>query len=472
MMQVTLSRALVAVVSALTAGSVLAQPSDRVLDESRTAARSLSTAFNFAAEKVGPSVVFIQRRDLITPVRRDIFGRVIQRGEATFRDSGLGSGVIVSEDGYILTNNHVIADAEQVEVQLQDGRSYIAEIIGADPSTDVAVLRVDAEDLLPATFGESDDLKIGDWVLAVGSPFGLSNTVTAGIVSAMGREGVLRTQRNAQGNNRVLYEEFIQTDAAINPGNSGGPMVNLDGEVVGINTAIFSKGGGGSIGLSFAIPSSIAERVLDSIVESGTVERGWLGVTMEDLTAEDRVMFGDTEGVYISTVMPESPASKAGLEVGDIIVSFDGRDTYSVNRLRNSIALTGINSPAELTYIREGERFETVAQLTEYQTYERDMLGVVSLPTGLSVLQLRPEINSYLEIPSEVSGVWVYGVEPGSQAQRAGLKQGDRISRVSGKPIEDTGDLSRELRGLSRDGVRLDIIRGNRTGRTTLYPSL
>jgi serine protease Do len=448
-----------------------AQPESSELHESQSHARSLSRAFNHAAETVGPSVVFIQRKDLITPVRRDIFGRVISRGKATYQDSGLGSGVIVSDDGYILTNNHVIAGAEQLEVQLRDGRNYIAEIIGTDPATDVAVLQIDAEELNAAKFGESDDLQVGDWVLAVGSPFGLSNTVTAGIVSAMGRQGVLNRQQGSP-QQRVLYEEFIQTDAAINPGNSGGPMVNLSGDVVGINTAIYSKSGGGSIGLSFAIPSSIAERAFRSIVESGSVERGWLGVTMEDLTTEDRVMFGDSEGVYISAVLPGSPAARAGIKEGDIIVSFDGRQTFSVNRLRNSIALTGIDRPAELEYLRGSEVRETTAQLMEYATYERDMLGVVAMDAGLSVIELKPEINAYLDIASDAEGIWVYSVEPGSPAQRAGIQPRDLISKANSNPIDEAEQLERAFETPERNrGVKLDIVRGNRLGRTTVYPS-
>ncbi|MFI4871169.1 MAG: Do family serine endopeptidase [Phycisphaerales bacterium JB061] len=449
----------------------LAQPEDSRLHESQSQARSLSLAFNHASETVGPSVVFIQRKDLITPVRRDIFGRVISRGKATYQDSGLGSGVIVSDDGYILTNNHVIAGAEQLEVQLRDGRSYFAEIIGTDPATDVAVLQIDAEDLDAADFGESDDLQVGDWVLAVGSPFGLSNTVTAGIVSAMGRQGVLNRPQNTPEQQRVLYEEFIQTDAAINPGNSGGPMVNLDGEVVGINTAIYSKSGGGSIGLSFAIPSSIAERVFRSIVESGSVERGWLGVTMEDLTVEDRALFGDSEGVFISAVLPGSPAERAGLQEGDIIVSFDGRQTYSVNRLRNSIALTGIDRPAELEYLRGDELLKTTAKLMEYATYERDMLGVEPITGGLAVIELRPEINDYLDIATDTEGILVYSVEPGSPAQRAGIRARDLISKANSKVVEEAEELEQQLNTPERNGgVRLDIIRGNRLGRTTVYP--
>jgi len=456
--------------SVLLAMPALAQPENPELGESLSQARSLSRAFNHAAEAVGPSVVFIQRRDLITPVRRDIFGRVVSRGKATFRDSGLGSGVIVSDDGYILTNNHVIADAEQLEVQLRDGRKFFAEIIGTDPATDVAVLQIDADDLVAARFGESDDLQVGDWVLAVGSPFGLSNTVTAGIVSAIGRQGVLNRQQGSP-QQRVLYEEFIQTDAAINPGNSGGPMVDLSGDVVGINTAIFSKSGGGSIGLSFAIPSSIAERVFRSIAETGSAERGWLGVSMESLTPEDREIFGDPEGVYISSVMPGSPAAKAGIKEGDIIVSFDGRQTFSVNRLRNSIALTGVDRPAELEYLRGGELHETTAHLMEYATYERDMLGVVSMPTGLSVIQLNPKINAYLNIENSASGLLVYSVEPGSPAQRAGIQARDIIAKASGKAVEEADELEQALRNPTRnDGVRLDIIRGNRLGRTTVYP--
>ncbi len=457
------------------ASGALGQPSstDHELEQSRSQAHSLSRAFNAAAKEIEPSVVFIQRRNLITPVRRDIFGRIIARGEATFQDSGLGSGVIVSEDGYVITNNHVIANAEQLEVRLNDGRSYLADVVGSDPATDVAVLKIDAEELVAASFGDSDGLEVGDWVLAVGSPFGLSNTVTAGIVSALGRQGVLeQTQRMNPRQPRVLYEEFIQTDAAINPGNSGGPMVDLDGRVVGINTAIYSKSGGGSIGLSFAIPSAIVERVMRSIVESGGVVRGWLGVTMTDLTPEDRAMFGDSEGVLISDVLPGSPADKAGLEEGDIIYAFDGREIDSSNRLRNSIAISGTDRPAELSYIRDGKAHTTKVRLTEFATYEREMLGVVELPqTGMSVIELRPEVNGYLGFDQEAEGVLIYEVHPDSPARRAGLIAQDRLLRVGGREIEHSEELASIFaKSNSRNGVTVEVARGNRQGRTTLYP--
>lgn len=472
-----LFRQIAALTLALTflAAPALGQPTDHDLEQSRSHANSLSRAFNAAAEEIEPSVVFIQRRNLITPVRRDIFGRIIARGEATFQDSGLGSGVIVSEDGYVITNNHVIANAEQLEVQLLDGRSYLANIVGSDPATDVAVLKIDAEELVAASFGDSDGLEVGDWVLAVGSPFGLSNTVTAGIVSAMGRQGVLgQTQHRASPNRpRVLYEEFIQTDAAINPGNSGGPLVDLDGKVVGINTAIFSKSGGGSIGLSFAIPSAIVERVMRSIVESGGVVRGWLGVTMTDLTPEDRAMFGDSEGVFISDVLPGSPAAEAGLAEGDIIYAFDGREIDSVNRLRNSIAISGTERPAELSYIRDGKAHTTRVKLTEFDTYKREMLGVVDLPqTGMSVIELRPDVNRFLEIDPSMTGVVIYEVHPDSPARRAGLMAQDRLLRVGGRKVEHAKDLGSVFaKSDAHSGVPIEVARGNRQGRTTIYPA-
>lgn len=455
----------------LVPGVSLGQEPDAALAESRAHAVSLSRAFNAAATAIEPSVVFIQRRNLITPVRRDIFGRVIERGEATFQDSGLGSGVVVSADGYVITNNHVIANAEQLEVRLTDGRSYLAEVVGADPSTDVAVLKIDAEGLVAARFGDSDDLRVGDWVLAVGSPFGLSNTVTAGIVSALGRSGVLgQTQPGSR--QRVLYEEFIQTDAAINPGNSGGPMVDLEGRVVGINTAIYSRSGGGSIGLSFAIPSAIVERVMRSIVETGGVVRGWMGVEMANLTPEDRAMFGDAEGVLITQVMPGSPAARAGLREGDIVVSFDGREIDSENRLRNSIAVFGTERPAEIVYVREGEPVKASVRLTEFATYEREMLGVVELPmAGMSVIELNADVNRYLGFEESARGVWVYGVEPGSAAQRAGLMARDRLLRVGGREVREASEVGAALSKASeRTGVLVEVQRGSRQGRTTIYP--
>jgi len=272
---------------------------------------------------------------------------------------------------------------------------------------------------------------------------------------------------------RVLYEEFIQTDAAINPGNSGGPMVDLDGEVVGINTAIYSKSGGGSIGLSFAIPSAIVERVMRSIVESGSVVRGWLGVTMTDLTPEDRAMFGDSEGVFISDVLPGSPAAEAGLKDGDIIYAFDGREIDSVNRLKNSIAISGIDHPAELSYIRDGKAHTTKVKLTEFATYEREMLGVVELPqAGMSVIELGPKVNKYLGMDASAAGLLIYGVEADSPARQAGLMAGDRLLRIGGREIDKAKDVGAVFARVEpRSGVVVEVARGSRQGRTTIYPA-
>ncbi|HED53801.1 MAG TPA: Do family serine endopeptidase [Phycisphaerales bacterium] len=465
-------RTLAIVVSAglISISSATAQQTDPKLEQSFEQAESLSHAFNHVAETLEPSVVFIQRRDLITPVRRDFFGRIIERGEPTYRDSGLGSGVIISSDGYILTNNHVITEAEQVEVHLQDGRIYEATVIGADPETDIAVLKVDANDLVAAKIGDSDALKVGDWVLAMGSPYGLSNTVTAGIVSAIGRQGVLNNPSRQSRSQGVKYEEFIQTDAAINPGNSGGPLVNLRGEVVGINTAIFSRSGG-SIGLGFAIPTAIAERVMDSLIDSGGVVRGWLGITMINPSIDDD-LFGDVKGVLVTGVLPGSPAEKAGLKEGDLITHFDGRETDSVNRLRNSIALTGADHEARLVYLRDGIERSTKVRLTQYKDYEQQLLGVDDIESvGLALVDLRADVNRYLRQQENTRGVFVYDVEPGSPAARARIKPKDIITRIGNQSIRTTEQLRRALSRVRRgEGIELGITRGYQRGRTTIYP--
>ncbi|MEM9166410.1 MAG: trypsin-like peptidase domain-containing protein [Planctomycetota bacterium] len=455
------------------------QPDAASEAEAMSFAKSLSRAFNTVASDVSPSVVFIQRRDTrIVGQRRDFFGRIVRPGREQLFDSGNGSGVIVSGDGLILTNNHVIEDAEALEVQLIDGRAYDAEILGADPATDIAVLRIDAEGLEPAQLGDSDELKVGDWVLALGSPFGLSNTVTAGIVSAKGRDNVLRAARRTGQSGGVQYEEFIQTDAAINPGNSGGPLVNLEGEVVGINTAIFSRSGG-NIGLSFAVPTAIAERVMRTIVEDGRVARGWLGVTLEDLTADDEGFMGIGRGALVTSVVPGSPAEQAGFEEGDVILTADGREAENSRRLINTIALSGPGRDVEFLVLRGEDEQRRTATLADREAFERRReaerrreLGIEDVPElGLAALPLDEDTRRALDRDFGDQGLLVVEIEPRGRAQ--GLRAGDVILRADGRDVEEPDDLDRAIRQLRRgDSVELFVIRGSRRGTIVLQPSL
>jgi len=314
----------------------------------------LSHAFENVASTIEPSVVRIQASMMpraVTMRGSDPFFRFpfqapqmpeLPRGFG----QGMGTGVVVSEDGYILTNNHVISMADRVTVTLSDDTELEAEVVGTDPRTDLAVLKVDARGLTAARLGSSEELKVGQWVAAMGNPFGLSSTMTSGIISAVGRSRV----------GLADYENFIQTDAAINPGNSGGPLVNLAGEVIGINTAIFSRSGG-YMGIGFAIPVDMARDVLESLIEDGRVERGYLGVMISDLDEElaAEYDFEGTNGALVREASEDGPAGSAGLEAGDIIVRFDGHEVEDVDGLRFQVAKTRPGSTVEVELFRDGE---------------------------------------------------------------------------------------------------------------------
>ena len=326
----------------------------------------LSRSFQHVAQALRPSVVSIRsvrkvraanparpneaRPEIPEELRRffddDTFERFLEprAPEGSFQRQGMGTGIIVSEDGYILTNNHVVRDADEVEVILSTNRKLKAKIVGTDKATDVAVLKVEASGLAAARLGSSENMKVGQWVLAIGSPFGLDQTVTAGIVSAKGRANVGITD----------YEDFIQTDAAINPGNSGGPLVNLQGEVIGLNTAIASRSGG-STGVGFAIPSDMVRRIMESILDKGRVDRGWLGVGIQDLNEELAKSFGltSTRGALVGGVLPDGPAAQAGLKSGDVILKVGGKEIRDANHLRHLIAGIAPSKKVKLEVFRE-----------------------------------------------------------------------------------------------------------------------
>jgi serine protease Do len=336
---------------------------------------------------------------------------------------GQGSGFIVSNDGYIVTNNHVVGDADRVTVTLQDGREFTAKTVGTDPHSDIAVIKIDGDHLPDLKMGDSDKLDVGEWVLAVGNPFGLSHTITAGIVSAKGRSSVGITD----------YEDFIQTDAAINPGNSGGPLVDLDGDVVGMNTAIFSQSGG-YMGIGFAIPANMVRSISDQIIEHGSVTRGYLGVTIQDLTPELAKSFGihDEKGILVAQVVDDTPASKAGLKQGDLIVALNGGPTGKMGEFRNRIALTAPGTKDTLTILRDGKREDvdvTIGTLPQNAGSEKTTPATTQ-QIGLTVQNLTPDLAARLNYEGE-TGVVVSQVEHGSVAELAGIRAGSLIQEVN-----------------------------------------
>ncbi|HEY8369522.1 MAG TPA: DegQ family serine endoprotease [Thermodesulfobacteriota bacterium] len=345
---------------------------------------------------------------------------------------GLGSGFIVSEDGYILTNNHVVEDAEEVKVRLRDEREFTARIVGRDPKTDLALIKIDVPDTkLPAvTFGDSDQLEVGEWVLAVGNPFGLDHSVTAGIISAKGR--VIGAGP---------YDEFLQTDASINPGNSGGPLVNMRGEVVGISTAIVAQGQG----VGFAIPINVAKSLLPQLRDKGSVSRGWLGIVIQRLTPELARGFNVPEdrGALVSDVMKGSPAEKGGLKRGDVVVAFNGEPIKEVTDLTRRVAAAPIGSEAKVTVIRDGQRIELPITLGEMPSETRQA-SVEEEPSsrllGMALQELTPELARQLELDEE-SGVVVTDVDQDSPAARAGIQEGDVIQEVNRRRVATVQDV-------------------------------
>lgn len=356
-----------------------------------------------------------------------------------FDEKSLGSGFIITRDGYVLTNNHVIRDADEIVVRLSDRREFVAEVVGVDKRSDVALLKIDAEGLPVVKIGSSSDLEVGSWVLAIGSPFGFDHTVTAGIVSAKGRS--LPNEN---------YVPFIQTDVAINPGNSGGPLFNLDGEVVGVNSQIFSRTGG-FMGLSFAIPIDMAMNVVDQLRTKGRVTRGWLGILIQDVTRELAESFNMSKpiGALVARVLPGSPAEKAGIEVGDVIVEYNGRQVESSAALPPMVGNTKVGTPVDVRVIREGEHMQLEVTISELPEDEELKLsgggsGQDGLVERLSIVasELTPEQKEKLE---GKTGVYVESVE-GGPAARAGLRKGDILMRFNNVEIKDVDHL-RELVG-------------------------
>ena len=430
------------------------------------AARDLSVAFQVVAEEVRPSVVRIStRRERSAAAGSsfpqspfgDLFDRFFDapRGPRPFFQEGLGSGFVISDEGYVVTNHHVIDGADEIRVHTHDERELEAELVGSDPRTDLAVLRIEGSDLGPVRFGASESLQVGEWVVAVGNPFGLTSTITAGIVSATGRSNLRLTD----------YEDFIQTDAAINPGNSGGPLVNLDGEVVGINTAIFSRSGG-YMGIGFAIPADLARPVIDSLIEDGRVVRGWLGAWIQDLD-EDLARsfdFDSKNGVLIGDVDPDGPSAAAGVESGDIVVSYAGRPVENADELRFAVAGTPPGSEVELEIWRDGRRRTIEVEIGELPEAEPAAAPASSRgleSSGMAVQTLTPELAARRGLERDARGALVTDVVPGGPAARAGVRPGDVVVAVGSRDVESAAELRDALaRSDLQDGVRLTLLSG------------
>ncbi len=420
-------------------------------------AEGLSNAFRNVAEAIRPSVVRISTRQTssrgdMPRAYREFFGMPNTPDTST----GMGSGVIVRPDGYILTNNHVIEGADELNVELSDGQTVRGEVVGTDPQTDLAVIKIDLPGLQAAPIGSSDDLRVGDWVLAIGSPFGLDQTVTSGIISGMHR----RQRIIADGNG---LEDFLQTDAAINPGNSGGPLVNLRGELIGINTAILSRSGA-SAGIGFAIPVSLAEPVLDSIIETGEVRRGFLGAQVVDVTpaASKAYDLKVDKGALVAGVLEGKPASIAGLQPGDVVTKIDGRPCRGGTHLVNDVAVRRPGTSINLEVNRMGEVLDLKVDLQE-RTDAAMALFKSGEIFGAKLVPVTPESARRYGYRGLNRGLIVTEIEQGSVADDADLQIGDVIEGAAGVEVVSAEQLSEIISQASQAGqaVRIIVRRGN-----------
>lgn len=425
------------------------------------------TSFADVAEQVSPAVVnvstvrFVKNRfanpnQFQDPQMREFFehffGPQVFREAPPQKTTSLGSGVIVDQAGYILTNNHVVEKASEIIVKLKSGEEYKATVVGTDPTTDLAVLKLeDRNQPWPSVdMGDSDAARVGDWVIAMGSPFGLEQTVTSGIISAKGRT-------IGQG----PYDDFIQTDASINPGNSGGPLVDMNGKVIGINTAIFSRTGG-SLGIGFAIPINLAQRVYDDIVKTGQAHRGWLGVFIQALTPElaQHFKMKKAMGVLITSVVSGGPADRGGIKPGDVIIQFDGKTVETPNELQRLVGLTEVREKITLQVIRNGARKKIKVQIGDQATAERRQTQSAAQPVrpqtrkdtiallGIACDDLTPRLGKQLRTQN-YRGVVVKSVEPGSPAEGAGIAPGDIIREVNRRAVKNKRILRKALAALS-----------------------
>ena len=381
----------------------------------------------------------------------DFFAPFFNQQPQNRKESSLGSGFIISDDGYIVTNNHVIKDADEVKVILHDKTEYEGTVIGTDPMTDLALIKIKAKNLKSLKFGSSSETEVGSWVVAIGSPFGLEQTVTAGIVSAKGR--ILGSGP---------YDDFIQTDASINPGNSGGPLLNLDGEVIGINTAIIRSGQG----IGFAIPSDLATGIIDQLTEQKTVSRGWMGVAMQNVTEELAKYYGikETKGVYVAKVFEGDPADKAGIKIGDVIFLINDKPIESTRDLSIIIGSSSVGETVKVKFIREGKEKMVKVKLGKRpdQSPETKEITQGYDPFGIRLKKVDADIAKKLGYPENIRGLVVIAIDPGSQASKTSVRQGDLLIEVNRHKITTIEGYQQYLNSTNKGGViQLLFRRGN-----------
>jgi serine protease Do len=421
-----------------------------------SAVKMIPEDFSDLAEKARPGVVNIRTVKRIEgggPVFRHFFGnpfghrnpfedffRPFPQGgsEGDFKQQSLGSGFIIDSEGYIVTNNHVIDNADEIKVKLTNGKAFDAEVVGRDSKTDLALIKIDGSNgLKPLPLGDSNALRVGTWVLAIGSPFGLEQTVTAGIVSAKGR--VIGAG---------LYDDFIQTDASINPGNSGGPLLNMRGEVVGINTAIMSRGGGND-GVGFAIPVSLAKGIIEQLKNEGKVTRAWLGVGIQDLTPElaDYYHVKEQKGALVTQVYEGDPADKAGIKTGDIILEVEGKKISSGRDLSRSIANAPVGAQIPIIILRDDKKVTVHVELTERVDSDAPVKVAAKRSNGLGIQisELKPETARRAGLPENEKGVLVTHVQPGGKGEMAGIQPGDVIKEINRKPVTTPKEVKRQI---------------------------
>ena len=454
------------------------------LSDSAATVRALSDTFASVTEKAAPSVVFITVEkefkgrpasyqgqgspEELPELFKHFFGPGMQgpeegqapRGRMPF---GQGSGFIISTDGYIVTNHHVVGDADQVKVTLKDGRDFTAKIIGSDPQTEIALIKIEADGLPAIPLANSDTLRSGEWVLAIGSPFGLQQTVTSGIVSAAGRGDV----------GIVDYANFIQTDAAINPGNSGGPLLNMNGEVVGMNTAIISSSGG-SNGIGFAIPINMVKYITDQLRNDGKITRGYLGLGIQNLTPDLAKWFNtdQNDGALVTEIVPGSPAEQAGLKPNDVIVEFNGQPVKDSGSFRSRVSTTPTGTDTPITVMRDRERVQLSVRVGEKESEGQIVADAGessrgSGNLGLSLQPLTDDVASRLGYEGK-QGVLVAQVTPGSPAARANIRPGDLIKQVNQQEVHNLNDFKEALKANKDNNTLLYVQKGDMSAYVTL----
>lgn len=428
-----------------------------------------SNIFVEIAKKQNPAVVnvsvkaktqFSQRNFQSPDPFKDFYEKFFGDQQNRRPRRGMGSGFIIDKEGHILTNYHVVEGAEEIVVLLENDKEYTAKLIGSDSKTDIALIKIENDAVGAGHFphlkmGDSEHLEVGEWVVAIGNPFGLSHTVTVGVVSALGRSI-----------GAGPYDEFIQTDASINPGNSGGPLINLNGEVIGINTAIISGNSGGNVGIGFAIPINIAKTILKDLKEKGTVTRGWLGVMIQKITPELAKSFGldSNEGALVGDVIPEGPADKAGIKRGDVIVRFNGHEIKNMETLPKVVAATRPNKVVDVEIVRNGKK-KVLSVSIDLLKDPRELKVAKADPLGMQVQDITPDIAKSLQLEDTV-GVLVSDVTAGKSASESGVRRGDVITEVNRTPVRSLEDYNRIIAAVQKGSSVLFLVR---RGGSTIY---